>query len=127
MEIQNLSKDIIEKQTRQIAKMKDMYDTCCSVVNNNRDIDLYIRSYNLYFENMIHGMERSCTGNNLDIDFLTEMIPHHEGAINMASNLLRFGICEKLKAIGENIVEDESAQLEQMKVLLKNMTLRNRY
>jgi uncharacterized protein (DUF305 family) len=62
----------------------------------------------------------AATGKQFDVLWLKGMIGHHDGAIHMtqmiedASNL-------SIKAFGENIVKDQSAQIEQMDAMLKRM------
>ena len=50
--------------------------------------------------------------------FLTSMIAHHEGAIEMAS-MIKDSTKSEVKTLYENIVTSQSAEIETMKALLK--------
>ena len=50
--------------------------------------------------------------------FLTAMIAHHEGAIEMAS-MIKDSTKSEVKTLYENIVTSQSAEIETMKALLK--------
>ena len=120
IEIEELAKAIIEEQTADISTMETLRETC-GEENSQRDNFLYMRGYNEIYKKMIQGMGASETGNNVNVDFLTEMIPHHEGAISMAKNLLNFDICEPLHTLAEGIVTSQSQQLDEMKQLLRRL------
>jgi uncharacterized protein (DUF305 family) len=49
-----------------------------------------------------------------DQAFIDMMIPHHQGAIRMARVELERGEDEELKALAEEIIEAQSAEIEQM-------------
>ncbi len=123
-DLEALAKDIIKDQTSGIAQMKEMKENCAQIKNNERDIKLYLAGYQRIFENMINQMKNARTCNNLDVDFLSEMIPHHMGAINMCRNLLLFEICDDLKNFVEKLVSKQQEQLKEMQKLL--FSLENR-
>ncbi len=120
IEIEEIAKTIIKEQSEDIATMKTLKETCTEE-NNSRDMFLYEKGYLDAFNKMIQGMSNAQTGNNVNVDFLTEMIPHHEGAINMAKNLLKFEVCEPLRTLAENIVTSQTSQAEEMKTLLRKL------
>lgn len=125
-EIEEIAKSIIAMQSRDIESMKAMRDECDDK-SDTRDLFLYEKGYMSAYDKMVQGMSASQTGNNVDIDFLTEMIPHHEGAISMAQNLLRFEICPPLRTLAEGIVKTQSEQAQQMKDLLKRLVSAQNY
>ena len=117
--IENLAKNIISDQTKDIENMKKMLEECSNCENNDVDVNLYQREFLAIFDTMIRKMNGAPTTNNLNVDFLSEMIPHHEGAINMSKNVLKFEICGSLKTLAENIVINQSNQLQLMQNLLR--------
>lgn len=60
----------------------------------------------------------SLKGAAFDQMFLTSMIAHHEGAIQMAS-MIKDSTKVEVKKLYENIVTSQSAEIETMKALLK--------
>ena len=119
-EIEDLAKAIITDQTRHIEEFEQL-KPLCEQENSERDLNLYERGYKLAFDKMINGMYNSQTGNNLNVDFLTEMIPHHEGAIEMAQNLLKFEVCEPLRSKCEELIMTQKTQLDEMQSLLRKL------
>lgn len=117
-DIEALANDIITGQTTGIDKMKEMSQNCSSTTNSDRDLKLYLSGFQKVFENMIKQMKNTRTSNNLDVNFLSEMIPHHMGAVNMCKNLLLFDICLPLREFAEKMVYDQMEQLKTMQKLL---------
>lgn len=68
--------------------------------------------------NMLEGK----TGDELDRAFLEGMIPHHQGAIDMARYLEQSARPE-LQELGRNIITAQQAEIEQMQKWLKEWNL----
>ena len=66
---------------------------------------------------MMDGMTVTPTG-NADADFAAMMIPHHQGAIEMAEAELRFGRNEKLRRIAQEIIVDQQGEIAAMRLAL---------
>ena len=50
-----------------------------------------------------------------DLDFLAQMIPHHEGAIDMSKVLLQHGLRPEVRRLGQEIIGHQQAEIEMMK------------
>lgn len=59
------------------------------------------------------------SGDELDRAFLQEMIVHHEGAIQMAQELLRGTKRSELKKMGEDIISVQSKEISMMQSWLE--------
>jgi hypothetical protein len=55
---------------------------------------------------------------DVDRDFMRMMIPHHQGAIDMARALLKYGRDEKLKRLAQSIVVEQAQEIIYMHTLL---------
>jgi len=55
---------------------------------------------------------------NVDADFTAMMIPHHQGAIDMAAAELHYGHNPKLREIARNIIAGQRQQIGAMKAAL---------
>jgi len=64
---------------------------------------------------MINGMQVRPTG-DVDQDFAGMMIPHHQGAIDMAVAELRYGRNPQLKRIAQEIIVDQQQQIAAMRI-----------
>ena len=66
---------------------------------------------------MMAGLEIKPSG-NVDADFTAMMIPHHQGAIDMAVAELRHGHNEQLKRIAQEIIVDQQQEIAAMRLAL---------
>ena len=68
-------------------------------------------------ERMLYAMHKPMMTNNtsnsknIDLDFLENMIPHHQGAIDSSKLYLEFGSNEKLKEIAQNIINSQEEEI----------------
>ena len=74
-------------------------------------------AFNAINTKMHNGMDITFTGNS-DIDFVKGMIPHHEGAVDMAKVVLAFGKDAEIKALAEAIIKAQETEIALMKAWL---------
>jgi uncharacterized protein (DUF305 family) len=55
-----------------------------------------------------------------DADFALMMIPHHQGAIEMAKVELQFGTDPNLRRLAQEIIVTQQSEIDVMKLALKN-------
>lgn len=67
---------------------------------------------------MMNGMEIAYTG-NADVDFVRGMIPHYQGAIDMAKVLLKHRKDEETRTLAQKVIADQEKEIGQMKAWLK--------
>jgi len=58
------------------------------------------------------------SSNDVDRDFAGMMIPHHQGAIDMAEAELRHGHNEQLRRIAQEIIVDQQQEIAAMRLAL---------
>ena len=68
-------------------------------------------------EKMHKDMAITYTG-NADVDFMKGMMPHHQGAIDMAKIVLKYGKDPEVKKLAEGIIAAQEAEIAQMKTWL---------
>ena len=69
--------------------------------------------------NVMHkGMHSAPYTGNPDRDFVTMMIPHHQGAIDMAKAILFYGKDEQLKRLAQEIIADQQNEVQLMQLWL---------
>ncbi|MEO5795335.1 MAG: DUF305 domain-containing protein [Rhodoferax sp.] len=55
---------------------------------------------------------------SVDRDFAAMMIPHHQGAIDMAQAMLRYGSNEQLRRIAQEIIVEQLQEIAAMRLAL---------
>ena len=68
-------------------------------------------------DKMMAGMDVKPTG-DVDADFVAMMVPHHQGAIEMAQAVLRYGKNEQIRRIAQEIVVEQQQEIAAMRLAL---------
>ena len=116
-ELLALAKTIRDAQTSEIAQMKSWLEDAGAGLDMGHSMD--------GMGGMLDDTEltalAAATGKNFDILWLKGMIGHHDGAIHMTT-MIRDASNEEIKAFGENVIKDQSAQITQMEAMLKRLS-----
>lgn len=68
---------------------------------------------------MDHNMAAAPMNGNVDHDFATMMIPHHNGAIDMAKAELRFGNDPVMRRMAQEILVEQQSEIDAMNLWIK--------
>jgi uncharacterized protein (DUF305 family) len=77
----------------------------------------YLAENDAAMNKMMADMEIKPTG-DVDRDFVAMMTPHHQGAIDMALAVLKYGKNEQLKRIAQEIIVDQQQEIAAMKLAI---------
>ncbi len=77
----------------------------------------YLTEVNGAMNRMMKAMMAAPSG-DVDADFVTMMLPHHQGAIDMAVAELRYGKNEQLKRIAQEIIVDQQQEIAAMQLAI---------
>ena len=99
-----------------------MNRTCCKFSNVTRQ---YLADYECILNNMIQGMNCAPLGSSISANFIEQMLPHHQAAIEMSRNLLQYTTCLPLQNIASCIISEQTQSIANMEAILceaQNMT-----
>ena len=113
--LQEIAHNIIEMQTRGIKQMREIASTTKGYKNSKQDVSCYMKRYYEITKSMICRMKNSLRSANINLNFVSEMIPHHEGAIAMCENLLDYCIDPRLVNVARTIIQEQSQGVRELK------------
>ncbi len=113
-ELKTLAKRIIDDQRKEVQQMTQWRARWFGEANPAVNMDI---------PGMKDGMKGvdlekldSLKANDFDLEFIRQMIPHHEDAIAMANDVKPRETYAELKTLSEAIVKAQTAEIEQMRV-----------
>lgn len=116
-----IANEIISMQTRGIEQMKEIAKITTGYINSPKNVRTYTEKYLLITRNMIYRMKNSPRCVNINLSFVNEMIPHHEGAIEMCNNLLQYRIDPRLVSVAQTIIEEQSRGVKQLEEIKQTL------
>lgn len=117
--LQDIAVNIVEEQTKSIKDMTKALGECSKLKNTKDDLQLYMRCYHQITHTMFAGMGDAFASNDINADFMREMIPHHKGAVQMSENALKFPICPELTPLLQAIITSQKKGIHEMECLLQ--------
>jgi len=75
---------------------------------------------------MDHDMMAAPMNGDVDHDFAAMMVPHHQGAIDMAKGELSYGKDPVMRRLAQEIIVDQQSEIDVMNLWLKKHAERQR-
>ncbi len=119
--LEQIARNIITEQTQSICNMRQVLPVCSRPVNDSRELAQYERRFLAITRRMFCQMGSTPVSECVAVNFMRQMIPHHEGAIRMSANLLRFPVCKELVPIVRAIQVSQERGVKQMRRLLQSI------
>ena len=79
----------------------------------------FMQDMNVGMSRMDHDMASAPMTGDVDHDFVVMMIPHHQGAIDMAKGELSYGKDPAMRRLAEEIIVDQKSEIDVMNLWLK--------
>jgi uncharacterized protein (DUF305 family) len=80
---------------------------------------LFAQDMDTGMKKMDHDMSSAPMNGNVDHDFASMMIPHHQGAIDMAEGELKYGKDPEMRHLAQTIIVDQKKEIEFMNQWIK--------
>jgi uncharacterized protein (DUF305 family) len=112
-ELKTLAKNIIADQEKEIAQMKKWREEWFA--GKPPAINMEMAGMSDSMKGMDMKKLGSSSGNDFDLEFVKQMIPHHEGATVMAKEALQKSQKEEIKTLASAIIKAQEAEIKQMK------------
>ncbi len=82
----------------------------------------FMHAMQVGMKTMDHDMAAAPMNGNVDHDFAAMMIPHHQGAIDMAKAELIYGTDPVMRRLAQEIIVDQQSEIEVMHLRLDKTT-----
>jgi uncharacterized protein (DUF305 family) len=82
----------------------------------------FMRRMSVSMTEMDRSMKAAPMNGNVDHDFAATMIPHHEGAIDMAKAELSFGKDPIMRRLAQEILVDQKSEIDVMNLWLSKQS-----
>ncbi len=112
-EIKKLGVMVIAAQEREIAGMKAWRDKWFA--GKPPAINMELAGMNASMAGMDMKKLGSLSLNAFDLEFIKQMIPHHEGAIAMAQEALKRSQKDEVKQLADSIIKEQQGEIDEMK------------
>ncbi len=123
--LRRIAENIIKEQTQSIEDMRRALPFCGTKRNSRVELSGYGKRFEEITLVMFSQMRSACSDNDVNADFMREMIPHHQGAIRMSKNALQYPICPQLDPILQAIVTSQKRGVREMESLLRQITCKH--
>ena len=83
----------------------------------------YMDAFFCIVEQMMNDMMRAALCGSISHNFIVQMIPHHEAAIGMSENILRYTTCMPVQTFAESVIGEQSESIAQMQSILQECSM----
>lgn len=78
----------------------------------------YLDTFQCILDEMIRGMTEAELTDSISHNFIVQMIPHHQAAIEMSYNILKYTTCVPVEEIAKGIIQEQTKSIENMEQVL---------
>lgn len=114
-EVIYLAQNIIRDQQKEITDMKDWYKTWFGIDVPATSQGGQMMGGAKHMNSMSGDIETLKNAQDFDVEFIRQMIPHHEMAVMMAEMLQSSTNRPEMKTLAENIIASQTREINQMR------------
>lgn len=112
MDIKDMDKKDMPMKGMDMKDMQDMHMKCMGM-DAKGDQGPSSKAFDEANKKMHQSMAIAYSG-DADVDFVKGMIPHHQGAIDMAKIVLQYGKDPETKKLAENVIKAQKGEIAMM-------------
>ena len=116
-EIKSLATNIKTNQEAEIAKMYTIIKNFKTLVPDGKPVKIH-EELTESMNSMMSNMSGINTTGDVDKDFIMLMIPHHQSAVKMAKDQLKYGKQPALKEMAQQMITDQEKEINIFNALL---------
>ena len=111
--IKGMAQKIINSQKEEIGKFQD-------IIKNHKTSDMKMGQGELEksMSDMMSKMKSMQMSGDMDKDFATMMVPHHQSAVSMFEKEIAFGTDAKLKQMAKKGIDEQTKEINEFKAWL---------
>jgi uncharacterized protein (DUF305 family) len=113
VELTSLAELIIKEQTKEIAQMKKWREE--RFAGKPAAVNMNLAGMQDGMKGMDMAKLDSLKDREFDLEFIKQMIPHHEGAVVMAKEALQKSENAEIKNLTESIINSQDAEIKKMR------------
>ncbi|MDF2614535.1 MAG: hypothetical protein K0S71_2321 [Clostridia bacterium] len=121
--VKQIAKKIIKDHAHEVAMMKELIKKM--EANPNLDTEQeeeYMIEFIEFYTRMKLAMESVKPTGNVDKEFLKQMIPHHDAAVNISRVVLRHTKNPEVRKMARNAIKSQTADIKDMSKLIKEVS-----
>ena len=105
--------------SRQLPSLADL-DICATPVAGIDSEASFLIENNVAMKKMMRDMVAKPSG-DVDADFVAMMVPHHQGAIDMALAVLRYGRNPQIRRVAQEIIVTQQQEIAVMRLAVSRL------
>ncbi|MGL5954985.1 MAG: DUF305 domain-containing protein, partial [Brevinema sp.] len=118
-----VASNIIVAQKAEIAEFEELSVALAKeVAYDQEEVKKIATESKKVMHEMMEAMSSVKMTGNVDKDFLTHMLPHHQGAIDVSQTILKISTNQVIKEIANRIIDEQEREIEEIKMILSKMS-----
>lgn len=120
--IKEVSNNIITSLDSQLPLMKGLLTEFKNHPNIDEKLEMkYISDYMTIMSKMDNKINKLKKTNNLDVDYIKQILIYEEATLNISNTILKYSKNKSIKLIAEEILKNQSQNLNDLKEIEKNI------
>ncbi len=118
--IKNMVENIIKTQEKEIKEFNDILakKSYTQTKISKKEYEKFVKDEKRIMQDMMHKMHSVKESKDINRDFLEAMSSHHQGAVDLSKQILRYSKDKKIRQIAENIIKTQEKEIKEFKEFL---------